>query len=206
MNKINFVICCKFYNNSIFDCVESILKYHKDANIIIVDSASENKDYFNKLSDVCTIENINNKNYMTGAIWHCFEKFNYDNYFFIQDSVIIKSNLSFLLEKNVCSVRYFISGDILNGFPKGNRWGQGFDNFEQKQFVQNSLTEHTEIKIPKEFTGLFGPMMFCKRHILENLKSKWFHKIIPHDKLTSCGMERAWGIALQYLEIGRAHV
>ena len=46
-----FVIACYYdgSNDSIFECVKSIQKYYKSAKIVIIDSNSPNKTYFQRL-------------------------------------------------------------------------------------------------------------------------------------------------------------
>ena len=198
MSKLNFVVLCKFNptNRVLFDCIDSILEHHKDASITLIDSDSEDKSYFKQIEDRVNIIDLKNKNWMSGAIWHAYENLDFENYFFIQDSVLIKDNLDDLVDKDISSVRYFNSGDRLGGFPLIADWGQGFDTAEQRSFVSEMFKKHTPYEILPRFIGLFGPMMFCKRSVLDKLKENNFDKILPWDKITTCGMERAWGLAL----------
>ena len=49
-----FVIACYYdgSNNSIFECVKSIQKYYKSAKIVVIDSNSPDKTYFQKLKTI----------------------------------------------------------------------------------------------------------------------------------------------------------
>ena len=93
-----FVISC-FYdgsNNAIFNCTNSIQQHYEHPKIVVVDSDSPDKSYFNILeSRSIDILDIKNKNYDTGAYWSAFKKYkNYNHYYFLQDSIKIKENLS----------------------------------------------------------------------------------------------------------------
>lgn len=94
MKTLAFVVCCK-ESNYIYDCVRSINNiYQNIADIIIVDSCSSDKKYFelsNEFPNVF-IEDISNMNYEYGSILHGFTKYNqYEKYVFIQDSLRINS-------------------------------------------------------------------------------------------------------------------
>ena len=68
-------------SNFVIDCVESILKYHPEDEVIIVDSDSDDLSYVTKLkAKIKKIDLIKNKNFMDGAIWHTYE--NYTNRLF----------------------------------------------------------------------------------------------------------------------------
>lgn len=112
MNKILFVICCKD-SNYIFDCIESINSFYlNSADIVIVDSCSNDKSYFDLLNKYKNIfiEDICNKNYEYGSILHAFKKYNqYDIYIFIQDSLRIKSKISEI--KLINNNEVYIFGD-----------------------------------------------------------------------------------------------
>ena len=43
-----FVIACYYdgTNNSIFNCVDSIIKFYHNPNIVVIDSDSPDKNYF----------------------------------------------------------------------------------------------------------------------------------------------------------------
>ena len=121
MNKNRiFIIPCFFNgsNTSIFNCVDSILKFYKNPKIVVVDSNSPDKSYFKELiKKKVTILDVKNKNYDTGAYWIGFTKYNdYENYYFLQDSIKIKQNLISFEKNNLTTFRYFLSMDRVGGF------------------------------------------------------------------------------------------
>ena len=119
-NKRVFVISCYFdgSNDAIFNSTNSILDLYDNPKIVVVDSDSPDKSYFNKIqSSNIAILDVKNKNYDTGAYWIAFNKFNdFDNYYFLQDSTIIKENLSSFENNDLTTFRYFLSIDKIGGF------------------------------------------------------------------------------------------
>ena len=78
------------HNNAKFipQCINSIINFHPNEKIVLVDSDSHNKEYFNKLPKNVIIADIGNKNYMEGALWYCYEKSPEEDFFYlIQDSM-----------------------------------------------------------------------------------------------------------------------
>jgi hypothetical protein len=108
-DKELFVIPTK-EDSYIFECVERINRYHPDADILIVDSDSDNKNYMqtiNKNYKNVMVSEFKNKNYEYGAILHGFLNYKdkYDIFFFIQDSIFIKKTIdSTMLEENTAWV------------------------------------------------------------------------------------------------------
>ena len=89
-SKRIFIISCYFdgSNNAILDCVASIKKYYLNPKIVVIDSNSPDKTYFNKLrKDNVIVLNSKNKNYDTGAYWIGFKKFSNYEYFYLAYNV-----------------------------------------------------------------------------------------------------------------------
>ncbi len=93
-NKRLFVISCYFdgSNQAIFNSTNSILKLYNNPKIVIVDSDSPDKSYFDKMrSTNIEILDVKNKNFDTGAYWIAFNKYNdFESYYFLQDSTRIR--------------------------------------------------------------------------------------------------------------------
>ena len=65
-----FIISCYFdgTNNAIFDCVNSLIANYDYPKILVIDSDSPNKSYFEKLRNLSVeVLDSKNKNYDTGA-------------------------------------------------------------------------------------------------------------------------------------------
>ena len=118
-SKKLFVIACYYdgSNSSIFECIDSIQKYYKSPQIAVIDSNSPDKSYFKKLKEKGVIVyNARNKNYDTGAYWYAYNKFKKANFFyFLQDSVIFKKNLSKYEKNDLTTFRYFLSINRVGG-------------------------------------------------------------------------------------------
>jgi hypothetical protein len=93
-----FIIPCKYSEGStIIECINSILEFHPNELIVVVDSYSDNNSYFDtipKLSNVKILDQKNN-NYEVGALWKSYEIYPDESvYILIQDTIIIKHSLS----------------------------------------------------------------------------------------------------------------
>jgi len=214
-----FIVSCYFdgSNSAIFNCTNSIIKYYKNPKIVVVDSDSPDKSYFKPLEkkNICILD-IKNRNYDTGAYWKAYEKFNnFKFYYFLQDSLILKKNLSKFEVYDFTSIRYFISSDVVGGFKLKKTKNKiisklvnlfksedkihdvyGFDNSEQLEWAINKL-KNTNYFFPKAWISLFGPVFICKPFILNRLIAKKFNLILPENKLQQMAMERLFVIALQ---------
>ena len=214
-----FVISCYFdgSNDSIIKCTKSIIQNYNKPNIVVVDSNSPDKSYFKKLDHKhIQIMDIGNKNYDTGAYWAAFKNFtNYENYYFLQDSIRIKKNLSSFEKNSFACFRYFHSidrvggfiiektkknlKDRLNNFFKKNQTLHdfyGFDTSSQMSWSKNELLK-TSYYFPKLWISVFGPMFICKNIVMKKLMNNNFDKILPTNKEQQMAMERLFGIAIQ---------
>ena len=216
-----FVIACYYdgSNRSIFECVNSIQKYYKSAKIVVIDSNSPDKTYFQRLKEKkVTVYNAKNKNYDTGAYWFAYKKFKKASFFyFLQDSVIFKKNLSNYEKNDLTTFRYFLSFDQIGGrkMEKTRKNIQkrihdlfkrkvklkdhdiyGFDFEKQINWCKLKLNK-TDYFMPKIWLSVFGPIFMCKRVVMDKLHKKRFHNILPTNKLEQMCMERLFGIAFQ---------
>ena len=195
-----FVMPCKF-NSVIYESIEAIRKFYpNDSEIIVVDSDSEDKGYVDVLRGKgIIVDDVKNKNYLTGAIWHTFKNHKRSRYYFLHDSMIIKSRLDRFVNCPATSVRYFNSGNRLRAWIPGDVTGAqgfGFDDEGSRMWAAKKLSLHTNYIIPNLFTGLFGSALLCSRQVLENIYSSGFSNILPTRKIEDQTMERLWGIAL----------
>lgn len=214
-----FVVSCYYdgSNEAIFNCTNSILNFYENPKIVVVDSDSPNKTYYEKLkSKSIEILDVKNKNYDTGAYWIAFNKYDYfENYYFLQDSVRFKRNLANHEKNDFTSFRYSHSIDKVGGFKIDKTKKKfltklydlltkkpkihdiyGFDSEEQLNWCRAQLRK-TNYFFPKTWLNLFGPIFFCKNKVMKSLKNNNFNYILPTNKLEQMGMERLFGIALQ---------
>lgn len=179
-----FVIACKYSKkfNHILTLVDDIRRFHPEEEIVVVDSVSEDKTYFDELRKVKNlyIEDINNREFDIGAYWHAFRKYN-DRpfYYFMHDSMRVKSNLDHMKEKDLT---------ILCTFSR-NRSG-----FLCKIDEVRALTSYEWID---EGKGVFGPIFFCKRELMQKLCDKGLWKVTPKAKNETGCMEAVIGNAFE---------
>ena len=193
-----FVIPVK-YNGTDFivDLVKSIRNAGHTDKIVVVDSASDDKTYFDKLKSFdVLIEDVGNVHYADGALWHCYNKFPEEDFIFaIHDSMKVNENLNFLKEKDFTALCYF---DIQYQGPEGAggraSYGCCVDKLMSVGFTPTEKEMHS-------FSGLFGSILFCKRTVLDKIHALGFHKILPTDKFEACANERLWGFFLHKIGV-----
>jgi len=198
-----FSITCRFdpENPVVLPCVQSIREHHPDSPIHVVDSASEDKSYYEQVEKFgAKVEDIGNQSLTTGNIWHTYEKYpDYDFYYFLHDSMLIKDGILDLMETDVTALRYFRSWNGLGWTPQEHPSGDnGFVFSETLNWANSQLLSKTTYRpeMGMRFAALFGPMIMCKRSVLDKLKAAGFDKVRPTTKRQSEAMERVWGMVL----------
>jgi hypothetical protein len=192
MKTMIIITCRNSNNNHITNCVKSIRDSDNKDIICIVDSDSPDKSYFNQVLEYdVIIEDINNQNYIDGAIWYCYEKYTDIDFFYVlHDSMIVNKILTPITDNDFTVFSYF------EGLP--------FDSEQQLKYsidMINSVNLDINDVQLNTLAGLFGTIFFCKRKILEELKNLGLNKILPTNKLEACASERIWGIFLYKLGI-----
>lgn len=182
--KVNmFVIPCK-YNPKfpfVIELVQSIRKYHPTDKIVIVDSDSSDKSYFNLLKEYdIIIEDIQNKNWMIGAYWHTYKKYSEEDfYFFLHDSMIVKNNLDYLKERD-CSILMYFDRTVGNF----NTWG-------------NLINSNSKYNYSFSGNGCFGPIFFCKNKVMKKMMEMGADKFLPSNKAETGYCEGCYGFFLE---------
>lgn len=188
-----FVIPCKYTVNSpIVDCVRSIRKRYPNDLIVIVDSDSDDKSYFDLVEEYnVVIEDISNKNFLDGALWYCFEKYKNENFFYlIQDSMKIKMNFDYVEDDDFTCISSFPNTCWAENFEGGSK--------AQKEFAKNALakTNYEYLESEVNWHPVFGISFFISRTLLEKLKSNNLHRYLPYSKMEMEASERIWGMVL----------
>jgi hypothetical protein len=173
-----FIILAK-ESDYVINCVNSVKKFHPLSDILIIDSDSNDKSYFKHVeSNVSYIADIKNKHFMDGAIWHTYKNYsNFTNYIFLQDSTEILKNIEFAFNENVYSIQYFY--DTID--------------ISRDSLILPLLKKYTNLDLPANITGMFGPMMACPREFLDNAINIRMDMVLPTNKVSSMSMERVWG-------------
>ena len=161
-----FIIPCKYTKNcnSVIELVKSIREYHPTHRIMVVDSASSDKSYFNEIEPYnVDIQDIDNKNWSVGAFWHGYFKYpNEKFYYCINDSMKVKANLSDFESKELVTLATF--NREIN--PSFNAWNHRI-NTETKYTVTNSGN------------GVYGPIFMCSGRLFTNLYNKNANVLLP---------------------------
>ena len=204
-----FILPCKFDKTRpiIFSCVEAIRKYHNDP-IVIVDSDSDETQYGEQLQhnykDVF-FEKSKNKNYELGALNVAVEKYDFNYYYLMHDSMLLKSNIDHIKEHNLVSTRYFYSWNGVRGSVFGNlntgvrAYHYGFDSESSRQTAISWNKNNLNINFPPIFNGVFGSSFYADKNTLNTLIENGIFKSLPNDKLESQTMERYLGILFNHL-------
>lgn len=174
-----FVIPCKY--NATFPFVQqlvrSIREFHPDDKIVVVDSDSADKSYFADLRQYdVIIEDVGNRHWMVGAYWHAYKKFSHEDfYFFMHDSMIVKSNLDFIKQDDLTLLMFFER-------ERGN-----FDLWGEK------ITNESDYEYRYGGYGCYGPIFFCKNHVMQHMLNMGVDKFLPSNKQETWYCERAYG-------------
>jgi hypothetical protein len=160
--------------------VKSIRDYHKDEMIIIVDSSSGDKSYFDLVKHYnVIIEDINNNNWCVGAFWHSYLKYpDEEYYYFLHDSMIIKNSLDEFKNKDLVILATF-SRQVSSTF---NHWNY---RIEKETNYKN---------ITNEGNGCYGPLFFCKNKVIKSLYDNGANNLLPSCKAEIGYMEGAFGV------------
>ena len=192
-----FVIPCRYSDKTpfIYRCLDSIRKYYDD-KIVIFDSNSDDKSYFDIIkNDYTNVEIIEgNKNYMTGAIWKSYDKFEVNYYYYLHDSTeLIDSLLQY--------EKYSVSPILKSSSWKWPVWPSKSDGTRTSVWAEKELKK-TDIEFKKNgFDSIIGPMFIINRNVLDELKRLNFNKILPTQKSEMEMMERIWGLAFNQIGI-----
>lgn len=182
-----FVIPCKFNANYNFivPLVGQIRQYHYNEPIIVVDSASSDKSYFESLKKYGVIvEDIENTHWMIGAYWHAFKKFpNEDFYYFFHDSMKVKGSLDCFKDKDLTIIATF-NREVS---PSFNAWNERI----------KKETHYPESSIRTDGLGVYGPILMCKNRVFKSLLEKGVDKLLPSNKAEAGYTEGAYGLFLE---------
>jgi hypothetical protein len=162
-----FVIACKFNikNPIIYDLVDDIRTYHKTEKIVIIDSDSDDKSYFELTNKYVNVEilDVKNKYYHVGAYWLAYKTYpDEEFYYFMHDSMRVKANLDYIKEKDFTAFAYF-----------------DFNNPDNENIAKNEILKHTPYHVPNSGQAIQGPCFFVKNKLMKILKSKGVDKILP---------------------------
>lgn len=187
-NDRTIVIATNNGKSNLQELLNSLEKIQIDYNIAIIDTQSTNLEsieFINKL-DSENPYNLNikvfrtpHKGYDTGAYIYAINNIDSKYFYFLQDSMQIKS-IDFFNETNK---RLNNNNSVvpLLTFPSNF-----FDNEEERQFCINNFGT-LESK-----AGIFGPMFAISKENINLIDKKYL--VYPSNKTEQMAMERGWGI------------
>jgi len=160
-----FVIPCRYNpeHKFIYDLVKDIREYHPIEKIVIVDSDSADKSYFelSSMYDNVEVLDVANKNYHVGAYWIAYNTYpDEEFYYFLHDSMRVKTNLDYLKDKDFTAFAHFVfcgGGDV----------------------AKSEIEKYTPYKVPASGHAIAGPCFFVKNFIMKTFKGKGVDKILP---------------------------
>lgn len=173
-----FLFSCKYVPNSpVKETVDAICKYHPGEKIVIVDSQSADKSYYNFFSDYDNVDILDDCNHyrVPGAFYEVCKRYPDEPYYVnLQDCVIFKKSIQTFIEKEeeFTSFMYFFECAQL----EGSQYYYVIDWY-RKWF---SGTKYIPPNPGESFVGCFGPLFIIKNSlmkkiyntgVLENIKS-----------------------------------
>jgi hypothetical protein len=181
-----FVIPCKYSLTApyIISLVENIRNFHPNEKIVVVDSNSEDKTYFEKINRYeVLIEDIANKHWMVGAFWHSFKKYpDEDFYYFLHDSMKVKDNLEYL-KSNALTLLCYFNRAVHSSF---SGWAENINKYTNFVYTPNGK-------------GCYGPAFFCQNYVMKNLLKAGVDKLLPSNKIEVGFAEGAYGFFFEQL-------
>lgn len=197
-----FVVSCKYdgaehpnhdpsraipKKSPIRECIKSIVEFHPNEKIVVVDSDSGDKSYF---SDIQKYENViildcKNQNRVCGSLYETYRRFpNEKEYIVIHDSLTFNS-----------SIQEFIDSDI-ECFSLMYFWEHGLNWETQHDPYCWEILDNSEYERPKNGSvqACFGPMFIVKNRIVKNMeRKKLFDNLKVRNKTECATWEKIFG-------------
>ncbi len=187
-----FVVPCKQVTGTpiVTECVRRIITHHPGAEILVVDSGSEDRSYFAEVESLgAQVADIGNRQYATGAHRHAYEHHKADTYQLIADSIWLNAPLPD--PEPLLTVRWF----------SGTRHGWGWDRHgvDLAEWGRPHLQRMGIPAYPNDYRGILGPYFSCTRAVMDRLAAVGYWDCDPTDKWQQCAMERVAGIVIAHL-------
>lgn len=183
-----FIVPCKYIEGKslIRECIQSIKQHHPEELIVVVDSNSDDKSYFDYLDKIPNVVICDKKNrhYIIGALWQAYEMFpDEHHYILIHDTIIIKKPLdNFLNNEETYSFLYFDEYSI----PP-----------QSQSVLDRCILPNYSTKIATPFVGVWGTAAILKNSIVKKFVSNNLHNTYLSLNKEECQMsERVLGILL----------
>jgi hypothetical protein len=205
MRKV-VIISTKNPTQILLECIRRYKIFYKDFDIIIIDSNSTDVEIFNEIPKDVIIDYAKNNNYVSGAWKYAINKYDYDLYLFVQDTLIPLARI-----EGIDIIRDF--SNIIYDIPYIVKIGQSNNdiNYENLERLRNTYrdTKFDFIsKMPAE-TNIIGMAHTSFLANKENskklieLEDVYKRKGIIKEKIDCNFSERTFGILADYLKLDR---
>lgn len=185
-----FCLSCYYTSASpIVKCVDSILKHHPNETVVIVDSHSPDKSYFDSFKDnenVVILDDVNDNRH-PGTFKTIYKYYPDEPYYvMIHDSIVFKKSIQEFLNSDVefRSIMYF--PETVQG--RGDRHNQWY----RECFAD---TKYTAPDGGERIMGSFGHMGILRNSMMKKLhESGFLDKFVSTDKWEDQNCERILGM------------
>lgn len=167
-----FCLSCKYIPQSlIFECVESIIKFHPNEKILIADSKSEDKTYLNNLYKYENIEIfLENEDRQIGSLWESYKRYpNEHSYILLQDTVVLKKSLDLYIKTDNLFTTFLYFNDTV-GFSCLSSPPLNLDYEFYKMVLSN--TDYIVPELGQNIFGSFGPIFIIKNELMQKFNSR----------------------------------
>ena len=187
---MNLIIVVPSYNMT-EQCYKNVISLQNqipEAKFLVVNNNSTNTFYLDKLSETITVEdNVYPSTYEAGALLHAFNKYDFENYFLIQDSIEMydcfeiidytKQDYEFVFALNLFCPASHMTNDNHKNYIKTN-----FKSLSYLLFMQAGIATNSFI---------------AKKHHIQKIVDAgiFVESNLPKNKLASECWERVFGLA-----------
>lgn len=189
--------------------LESVKRYkifYKDFDIIIIDSDSTDVEIFKQIPIDVIIDYAKNNNYVSGAWKYAINKYDYDLYLFVQDSLIPLERI-----EGIDIIRDF--SNIIYDIPYTAKIGQSnndmnYDDLERLRDTYRNTKFDFISKLPAEtnIIGIENTSFLANKENskkLIELDDVYKRKGLVKEKIDCNFSERTYGILADYLKLDR---
>ncbi len=157
-----FIFSCKYVPNSpVKETVDAILKHHPGEKIVIVDSQSEDKSYYDMFSDYETVDILDdcNEHRVPGAFYQACKKYPDEPYYVnLQDCVTMKKSIKEFIDRDDEFISFAYFYDTLH-----------VETRYEYQYMK-TVFAGTKYILPNPsttFYACFGPMYIIKNSLMK---------------------------------------
>jgi hypothetical protein len=193
---MNLIIVVPSYNMN-EQCYKNVLSLQNqmpEAKFLVVNNSSKDREYLDKLPSTITVEdNVYPNSYEAGALLHAYNKYEFDNYFLIQDSIemfdcfeiidYVNKDYNFVLALNLFCPAAHMTTTAHKDYIKDN-----FKTLSSSMFMKAGIATNSFIAKRSYIQQIIDAGIFTP----ENL---------PKNKLGSECWERVFGLAFSKFKI-----